>query len=688
MRPFRYHVTILNTLGHLGKFDGKSDDGFFDGYSLNSKPKLGLWYTRDTLFELVAYTDSDYAGASLDRKSITVDCQFLSSRLISWQCKKQTVVATSTAEAEYVTAASCCGNYCRLKIKCWIMVDMEKPLVKDTDGDDIDVHLYRSMIGSLMYLTASRPDIMDTLFELVAYTDSDYAGASLDRKSITVDWQDTLFELVAYTDSDYAGASLDRKSITVDCQFLSSRLISWQCKKQTVVATSTAEAEYVTAASCCGNYCRLKIKCWIMVNPMIFVTPSHTNKIFANMKRKRKDFSGKVTPLFEIMMVQPQEDRGKDSKIPIDSHHTPNVPQPSTSFQPQQKQKSKKSKKKITEGRSDQDMFDTSILDDKEVVAEKEVNTVDPVFTTGEVVTTIGKGDCDARAIWNTYTNTNRFFSTIKGYCKDKAKMIEPEKPLKRKDKIMIGEEVARNLKAQMQAELEEDERIARQKEEESNITLIESLDNIQAIMDADYELAARLQEEERGELTIEEKSRNVKATNGSEKAKEGSSKRAAGNLEQEDAKRQRIDEENESAKLKRCLEIIFDDDNDNFNKEDLDVLWSIVKARFKKTKPVDDMDNLLFQTLKNMFKHHVEENIRKYQQGTVKVLNWKLFNSCGFMSEELSAAKQKLMLLDSAVEGRLMLLSQVNAANYIDVVKTKLRLLMTSVAAETQIKK
>nr|GEY11991.1 hypothetical protein [Tanacetum cinerariifolium] len=55
----------------------------------------------------------------------------------------------------------------------------------------------------------------------------------------------------------------------------------------------------------------------------------------------------------------------------------------------------------------------------------------------------------------------------------------------------------------------------------------------------------------------------NVKATNGSEKAKEGSSKRAAGNLEQEDAKRQRIDEENESAKLKRCLEIIFDDDND-----------------------------------------------------------------------------------------------------------------------------
>nr|GEZ27037.1 hypothetical protein [Tanacetum cinerariifolium] len=52
-----------------------------------------------------------------------------------------------------------------------------------------------------------------------------------------------------------------------------------------------------------------------------------------------------------------------------------------------------------------------------------------------------------------------------------------------------------------------------------------------------------------------------------------------------------------------------------NFNIEDLEVLWSIVKARFKKTKPVDDMDNLLCQTLKTMFEHPVEDNIWKYQQ-------------------------------------------------------------------------
>ncbi|GKF93049.1 putative ribonuclease H-like domain-containing protein, partial [Tanacetum coccineum] len=57
------------------------------------------------------YTDSDYTGATQDRKSTTRGCQFLGNRPISWQCKKQTVVATSTTEAEYVAAASCCGQF-------------------------------------------------------------------------------------------------------------------------------------------------------------------------------------------------------------------------------------------------------------------------------------------------------------------------------------------------------------------------------------------------------------------------------------------------------------------------------------------------------------------------------------------------------------------------------------------------
>nr|GFB66151.1 ribonuclease H-like domain, reverse transcriptase, RNA-dependent DNA polymerase [Tanacetum cinerariifolium] len=77
---------------------------------LKGKPKLGLWYPRDLPFDLEAFLDSDYARACLDRKYTTRGCQFLNKRLISWQCKKQTVVINSTAEAEYVAAANCCGH--------------------------------------------------------------------------------------------------------------------------------------------------------------------------------------------------------------------------------------------------------------------------------------------------------------------------------------------------------------------------------------------------------------------------------------------------------------------------------------------------------------------------------------------------------------------------------------------------
>ncbi|GJR05762.1 hypothetical protein Tco_0528746 [Tanacetum coccineum] len=77
---------------------------------LKHQPKLGLWYPRDLPFELEAFSNSDYGGASLDKKSTTCGCQFLGRRLISWQCKKQTIVENSTTEEEYVAAANYCGQ--------------------------------------------------------------------------------------------------------------------------------------------------------------------------------------------------------------------------------------------------------------------------------------------------------------------------------------------------------------------------------------------------------------------------------------------------------------------------------------------------------------------------------------------------------------------------------------------------
>ncbi|GJS64480.1 hypothetical protein Tco_0679044 [Tanacetum coccineum] len=133
-------------------------------------------------------------------------------------------------------------------------METQKPLLKDEDGEEVDVHMYRSMIGSLMYLTSSRPDIMFAMCVCARYQVNPkvsrlYAVKRIFRylkgQSKLGLWylKDSHFDLVAYTDSDYAGASLDWKSTTGGCQFLGCRLISWQCKKQTVVTNSTTEAE-------------------------------------------------------------------------------------------------------------------------------------------------------------------------------------------------------------------------------------------------------------------------------------------------------------------------------------------------------------------------------------------------------------------------------------------------------------
>nr|GEY37676.1 hypothetical protein [Tanacetum cinerariifolium] len=124
-------------------------------------------------------------------------------------------------------------------------MDKDSPWGKNGTGKDVDLHLYRSMIGSLMYLTASRPDIMFAVFKRIFRYLKGHPKLGL--------WypKDSPFDFVAYSDSDYNGATQDRKSTTGGCQFLGRRLISWQCKKQTIVATSTTEAEYVAAASGC-----------------------------------------------------------------------------------------------------------------------------------------------------------------------------------------------------------------------------------------------------------------------------------------------------------------------------------------------------------------------------------------------------------------------------------------------------
>ncbi|KAK8913644.1 hypothetical protein KSP39_PZI023491 [Platanthera zijinensis] len=134
----------------------------------------------------------------------------------------------------------------------------------DEHGKPVDQTTYRAIIGSLLYLTASRPDIMFATCICARFQVSPRESHLILVKRILRYvkscpnlglWypKDSAFDLTGFSDADYAGCRIDRKSTSGTCQFLGDRLVSWFCKKQTSVSTSTAEAEYMAAGSCCSQ---------------------------------------------------------------------------------------------------------------------------------------------------------------------------------------------------------------------------------------------------------------------------------------------------------------------------------------------------------------------------------------------------------------------------------------------------
>nr|GEW33286.1 putative ribonuclease H-like domain-containing protein [Tanacetum cinerariifolium] len=692
------------------------------------------------------------------------------------------------------------------------LIETNKALLNDEEAVDVDIYLYRSMIGSLMYLTAVRifrylkcqPKLGLWSFDLEAFLDSDYVGASLDRKSITGVYTSCIKQFWAtakvknVNGEAHIQAIVDKKKVIiidasirrdlrfedeggVDC--LSNEVIFEQLTVMgaKTIAWNEFSSTMASAIICLAINKNFNFSKYIfdnmvkhfdggvkfMIYPIFvqvfldnqvegmdrhnanFVIFSHTKKVFANIKREGKDFSGKVTPLFQSMMKKKKSNRKqrKEIEVPSPNSEIPNEERlPTTSNDPlpsgedrmrllvqeeSQEIETEKAVKnlglkrlrKVGSARKvesstkaslgdqddaskygriidniDQDVEITLVDDTQGRMNEEdmwwdeltlaqtliEIQAAKPkgITTAATIVTAAGTSP-KAKGIVRqelserpTPTPTDSSQQSSKTKDKGKAKMIESEKPLKRKERIMIDEE-----------------------EEEANIALAAKWDNTQAMMDADCELAARLQEEKRGELSIEEKSRlfvelmvkrnkhfaRLRAKNIRSKPPTKAQKRnhmctylknmanykhnqlknksfkeiqmlfnntmkwieafVPMNTEKTTEGGEKItEEENESAKLKRCLEIIPEDDEDvtieatplssksptivdykiyrqrrksffkiikvdgnsqnyltfgkmlkNFNREDLEVLWSIVKARFKKTTPIDDMDNMLF---------------------------------------------------------------------------------------------
>ncbi|GKB88074.1 uncharacterized mitochondrial protein-like protein [Tanacetum coccineum] len=416
-------------------------------------------------------------------------------------------------------------------------METQKPLLKDEDGEEVDVHLYRSMIGSLMYLTFSRPDIMFVVCACARYQINPKMSHLHVVKRIFRYlkgqpklglWypKDSPFDLVAYTDSDYARASLDRKYTTVGCQFLGCRLISWQCKKQIVVANSMTEAEYVASSSYCGQVL------WIQNQLLVYgsaevairvegfelctiarggqgeneVTHTHTSD-HAMLNEKSNPYLTEATVRRDLQL----ED-ANGSSVPSDPT---NIVDEAVTKEPSMQLKElmdfcSKLQQRVL------DLENTKTAQAKEITSlKKRVNRFreerSPELTSLKNYPRIGqdmpvhrsarpktKGVVIQEASESITTTT-----IIPSKDKGKGIMVEEPSKMKKKDQISFDEQEAIRL----HAEFDEDARLAREKDE-ANVALIKEWNDIQAKIEADQLLAERLQAREQEELTIEERAK------------------------------------------------------------------------------------------------------------------------------------------------------------------------------------
>ncbi|GKB78750.1 putative ribonuclease H-like domain-containing protein [Tanacetum coccineum] len=470
---------------------------------LKGQPKLGLWYPRDSPFDLEAFSDSDYAGASLDRKS--------------------------TTGVEYVAAANCCGQNPVFHSKTkhieirhhFIRDSYEKKLIQviKIHTDQIVADLLTKAFDVsrliLVYINAAKHKVSTAgilnaaklTLMLLSYCSLGYLmllgipWVSFD--SLFVEEAKKTTEVPHPSDStadDPLLSGEDRLKLTdlMDmCTKLSERILDLE-------HTKTAQAQEIT---------NLKLR----VKKLEKKTGLRTHKF----KRLYKVGVTRRVEYSDDESLDAQEDAFNQGRSIEDIDKDAEV-----------------SLVDETQGRSDDaEMFDTDSLIGNKVFAENNIIEKDqdvipkefsiaapsttavspPIITEVEIIlaqtlaklksakskvviqepvqstataapSTIpkAKGITFRDAGESTIrTPTSVYSSSIKD--KGKAKIDEPEVPLKKKDQIALDEEMARNLEAQIQAELIEEERLARKKEKEANIALIESWDNTQAMMEADF---------------------------------------------------------------------------------------------------------------------------------------------------------------------------------------------------------
>nr|GEY34629.1 uncharacterized mitochondrial protein AtMg00810-like [Tanacetum cinerariifolium] len=677
---------------------------------LKGQPTLGLWYPKDSPLKLIAYCDSDYLGSSLDRKSITGGCQFLGSRLISWQCKKQTIVAISTTKAEYIAASNCCGQVLWLQnqlldygynfMQTKIHVDNERLKLNGylINNGYAELVQHAAWISSTQEMVINSPCLTDkkelaipgqtatgkelsNLLMIKTVNDNVRLQALINKKKVVITEASIRHDL-KLNDAE-GNLSLPNAMIFEELARMGAKTTSWKEFSSTMAS----------AIICLANNQKFNFSKHILDNlkknleagvPLYMFPRKHKPRRKEKKERKETEVSPTGLPI-EDPLPTPSSDplpSGEDSMphkelmvlctnlsnkfldlenevIEMKSFHQAKIAVESLAVKETiiDKEKSSKQGRKIADIDADAEvnlenvynlelaykesvlsMHDTTDADGKEFAEEMvEVITtakiiVDEVSTGGgelnaageEPISVASTNITTAQPSEATKTTVNisttpkakgivfhdmeeltTRTSSLKAHVKDKgnAKLVKELKVLKsRKAHIAIDEEVARRIEAEWNADMQ---------------------DNI------DWNETAK--------------------------------KQKGNELEKENAEKQNMEEQQEAEELKRNLEIIPDDEDDvfvnvaplsskpltivdykiykegkkehfqiirangnyqmylafstmlkNFDTEDLEVLWKIVKDRFNKSQPKEVLDVFLWHTLKVMFEHSVEDSVWK----------------------------------------------------------------------------
>nr|GEV26386.1 uncharacterized mitochondrial protein AtMg00810-like [Tanacetum cinerariifolium] len=641
---------------------------------LKGKPNLELWYPTDSPFDLVAYSDSDYAGVSLDRKSITGGCQFLGCRLISWQCKKQTVVAISSTEAEYVAAASCCAQVKQKKYGIFISQDKYVAKILRKFG------LTKGKSTSTP-IDTEKPLLKDPDVVAISSTEAEYVAAA----SCCAQFKNTV-TIKQDNDVTRMQALVDKKKVVVTVAAIRDVLRlddaeGVDCLPNEEIFAELASMGHEKPSTKLTFYKAFFSSQWKFL----------IQTILQSMSAKRtswNEFSSAMASAVICLSTGQEIEEGGDEEEHVkdvtaaqgDDAQEPSIPSPTPPTQPPQPPQDlpstsqlKRRVKKLEKGNM------VKVLKLRRL---KRIGTSQRIDTSDDTV--MDDESNQGRIIDEMDTDDDVALMDDKEEDKkhEEAKVVENDQPAEVHEVVdvvttaklitevvtaasetvttAIGAAPSRRRKGVVIRDLEEESTTSSiipadtKSKDKGKWIMVEEPKPLkkkeQIKMDEEYakKLHAELNKDIDWDIAID----HVKLKAKEDPAMEEEESKALQSINetpaQKAAKRRKLNEEVED--LKRHLEIVPDEDDDVYTKatplarklsdiakefvrEDLEALRNLVKEMFSTSKPRNFSDNFLLTTLRAMFKKPgAQAQVWKNQRtihGQAKVKSWKLLESC-----------------------------------------------------------